>query len=124
MRITFKTTKLAKDKGFDQKDIDVHYNEDGEEDWTGMLHINGLSFGAVPTQSVLQTWLREVKGIEIIISPIKSYDYKAYQYGAFSVAEDEVFYGSNVDGTLDGEEFTTYELALEEALFNALENIE
>lgn len=74
--ISFKTAKLAKEKGFD---IPCHHGYrmfEEEHKWTGQLRnfdnfevngiphvaVNGLNFPHVtaPTQSLLQKWLREI----------------------------------------------------------------
>jgi len=53
--ITFKTNKLAKEKGFNIEQVIIHsYNEGLEESL-----IKGVS------QSLLQKWLREVHGIYV-----------------------------------------------------------
>ena len=70
--ISFETAKLAKEKGFYQKDIDDHYLSNGQLSTNPYLDsINGKSFGSAPTQSLLQKWLRE-KGI--IIVPLYGYN--------------------------------------------------
>ena len=57
--ITFETSKLAKEKGFNIDQVIIHsYNKGLEESL-----IKGIS------QSLLQKWLREVHNIDIVICP-------------------------------------------------------
>ena len=63
---TYEVCKLAKEKGFDV-DCEAFYYNDGFlqyakfENWNGR-YINKFS---APTQSLLQRWLREEKGIVV-----------------------------------------------------------
>jgi hypothetical protein len=65
--ITFETTKLAKEKGFD---IKTKYWYDQTETLNPIRSPRGGMFytneGYAPTQSLLQKWLREEHGIHII----------------------------------------------------------
>lgn len=79
--ITFDTAKLAKEKGFNVKcichltgkahiPINISYDVDNHHtvkiiDWN-----NSDTNISVPTQSLLQRWLREVHGIVVFIAPM------------------------------------------------------
>jgi hypothetical protein len=68
--IKFETAKLAKDKGFDWH---TRYFSDAngkiEIEWFIEKHLNISDFELkIPTQSLLQKWLREVHDIEVLIS--------------------------------------------------------
>ena len=76
---------------------------------------------AAPTQSLLQRWLREDKGIvvEVMCLPTtrtsSKYEYKRH-----------VFWGSDghyIEGEYGDEIFDTYDLALEDVLKYALEKL-
>ena len=79
--ITFKTAKLAKEKGFFQETnrLEIpYYNYKGEfkgdvSDWRARKYIRGedtsnIEFVSAPTQSLLAKWLREKHNIHIEIS--------------------------------------------------------
>ena len=114
---TYEVCKLAKEKGFNW--ICPHYfrtkNKDlfrvfPCEDWSDIEdRINA------PTQSLLQRWLREEKGLHISI-PLHKGEYK-YFWGIDSLnrkkKEEDIAYNL----------IDTYELALEDALKYALENL-
>ena len=123
---TYEVCKLAKEKGFPQhpKDNDrcqIYC-------WDGLRHIHSLDIWevwfydehhhdnlyAAPSQSLLQRWLREEKGI---IIELKYSD---------STESFRPFWSWQIYNTLGitleiGEPNTTYELALEDALKYALE---
>ena len=128
---TYEVCKLAKEKGFPQDECGVNI---GYYAWDGLRKIHSLvnSFAwydeynhddlfLAPTQSLLQRWLREDKGIvvEVMCLPTtrtsSKYEYKRH-----------VFWGSDghyIEGEYGDEIFDTYELALEDALKYALENL-
>ncbi len=105
--ISFETAKLAKEKGFAN-----------EFDW--------LSQGSLPTQSLLQKWLREVYGIMIHISDNSGFLGKlTFNYGISKVHTQEILgkAGQPWDsGVINEAIFNTYEEALEEGLQNALKS--
>lgn len=71
-------------------------------------------FYVAPTQSLLQRWLREEKGIDIVVMPMRP---KGYSFFICSpIPEDD-------GACMDREDSLTYELALEDALKYALENL-
>jgi len=116
--ITFETAKLAKEKGFNEK---VYR----EYDKSGYLRCTSKSADVVlgpyeellksteypaPTQSLLQRWLREVHKINIVI-----------QYWTGPKPHKPVLhYRTTVNENFFGEHYVTYEEALEEGLFEAL----
>ena len=114
--------KLAKEKGFDEY-VEAFYAEDcdtahsqGPEKWN---EYKGKY--AAPTQSLLQRWLREEKDIHISINyqqgvdeECPSYDYSVYRW---PINTDAFVSEKWEDG------YSTYELALEDALKYALEDL-
>ena len=106
--VTYEVAKLAKEKGFDVPTAKNYRHE------------NGATCNA-PTQNLLQRWLREEKGVvvEVMCLPTtrtsSKYEYKRH-----------IFWGSDghyIEGEYGDEIFDTYELALEDALIYALENL-
>jgi hypothetical protein len=130
---TYEVCKLAKEKGFpqdpDKNDHCLMYC------WDGLRNIHPLAMWivwemeeydhdnlyAAPTQSLLQRWLREEKGviIEVICLPTtrtsSKYEYKRHLFWGSDGHYLESEYGDEI--------FDTYELALEDALKYALENL-
>ena len=137
---TYKVCKLAKEKGFNEKVyhyyqiINKHYCE-----CQGRIEPYIFSFKletddcftrynkasedviSAPTQSLLQRWLREEKDIHISIDyqqgvdeDYPSYDYSVYRWPINTEAFVQ-------EAWKDG--YPTYELALEDALKYALENL-
>jgi hypothetical protein len=127
--ISFETAKLAKEKGFN---IPVRYGVFGikmklteNHGWTYNRKLelrnwntsNANSY-SIPTQALLQKWLREVHKIIIIPLPIDSYDswyYKIFLPDVISPFFEIPIYLDN--------EFKTYEEALEVGLQEALKLI-
>ena len=115
---TYEVCELAKEKGFD---VPTHYayNDNCRKAMYMELCLNrntkdSRSISA-PSQSLLQRWLREEKGLHISI-PLHKGEYK-YFWAIDSLnrkkKEDDIAYNL----------FDTYELALEDALKYALENL-
>lgn len=114
---TYEVCKLAKEKGFNV-DCEAFYYNDGFLQYARFENWNGryLNKFSAPTQSLLQRWLREEK--EIIIELKYSDDTESFR----------PFWSWQIYNTLGitleiGEPNTTYELALEDALKYALENL-
>lgn len=130
---TYEVCKLAKEKGFpqdpDKNDHCLMYC------WDGLRNIHPLAMWivwemeeydhdnlyAAPTQSLLQRWLREEKGIviEVVCMPTTRTNSK-YEY------KRHLFWGSNgryFESEYGDEIFDTYELALEDALKYALDSL-
>jgi len=130
MLISFATAKLAKEKGFNLIVKNYYYPEAyGEtnpivDDQDIIEDLNSHSSNAyyiAPTQSLLQRWLREVHGFNIVIVP--SFDcfniQRICQYSKEEQQNDNI----ELDG-LDFKDFGSYEEALEEALQTILLLIE
>lgn len=121
---TYEVAKLAKEKGFDVQTFDWY-------DYTGNYHKGFIPHKLhecprykeyyASTQSLLQRWLREEKGIviEVICLPTtrtsSKYEYKRHLFLGSDGHYLESEYGDEI--------FDTYELALEDALKYALENL-
>lgn len=115
--ISFKTAKLAKEKGFKQL-CNFSYDEDGV--LTG--NCEQVYNYVAPTQSLLQKWLREEHNLYVIIelSGISSFIEFHYRISGLNK------YGSfNPDmGNMSNIKYDTYEIALEKGLIEALNLIE
>ena len=122
---TYEVCKLAKEKGF-RETVGWYYNTNG----LNLLKrgcnggnpnlINGLY--SAPTQSLLQRWLREEKGVTICVDIFDDgwfFDISTFYKQDTGIYEVDIPYkSSNVSSVYD-----TYELALEDALKYALENL-
>ena len=117
VRITFKTAKLAKEKGF-KPDIDGLYWEDGNYDSSenALIYEEYPNVVSAPTQSLLQKWLREVHKIDVFCDCIGSGKY-------YSVIYDNSIKEGN-DKVFEQEKETSYEEALEIGLQEGLKLIE
>jgi hypothetical protein len=105
--ITFETAVLAKSFGFDQNPSYGFYEKTGKLWWSEWQ--NGKEDYICCTQSFLQRWLRETRGIEVWVTPLFNKEYKVnwfyitlYQHPNF---------------------LCSYEEALELGLYNALKTI-
>lgn len=118
---TYELCKLAKDKGFPQhigNDAYIEENEYDDEYEVGCCYPiqfipDYLPTITAPTQSLLQRWLREEKGVDIAVVPVS----EVYAYIVYNILCIE----NRIKGTNAG--YATYELALEDALKYALENL-
>lgn len=129
---TYEVCKLAKDKGFpqdpDKNDHCLMYC------WDGLRNIHPLAMWivwemeeydhdnlyAAPTQSLLQRWLRKEKNIHIeIVATACGYFWIADKTNGTAITDSDVL----DRGTNEGGCFDTYELALEDAIKYALENL-
>ncbi len=89
--ITFETSVLAKTKGFD---IDCLYKGLSEDKiyrctgtpWIEQYNPPKTDFINIPTQSVLQRWLRDVHGIEVYVLPLfkEKCGYDSFKRAGFS----------------------------------------
>ena len=129
---TYEVCKLAKEKGFPQDECGVNI---GYYAWDGLRKIHSLvnSFAwydeeyehdnlyLAPTQSLLQRWLREEKGLCISVEayPTLAIIGKVCFAWVIKSGSDGHFMESN-DSL---QTFSTYELTLEDALKYALENL-
>lgn len=131
--VTFEVAKLAKEKGFPQKasrwrkstsPCRNYYNHKGELNGDCLEIIKcicrkeevpiELQTIVAPTQSLLQRWLREEKGLILIIRFDPSE--QMYDWGVFLETQP-------IEFTSSEEYFEKYELALEDAIKFALENL-
>ena len=115
--VSFDTAKLAKEKGFHRniKGGD-RYEADGTISQNGFWSYNT----SAPTQSLLQKWLRDTHNLQIEIMAYDDLDDEnkyVYDYLiVYKLMADE-------DECDSEPEFTTYEEALEVALFESLKFI-
>lgn len=116
---TYEVCKLAKEKGFDVPTAEF-YNDDGNIGcYPRAFNHNEFPDGdyAAPTQSLLQRWLREEKGVVVIPyfqSVLKRW---SATYELLPPRHSKYTFIDLRKG------FRTYELALEDALKYALENL-
>lgn len=119
---TYEVAKLAKEKEFPLRKV---IKQDGRAFFyeVPQSHPDWANCDAwyLPTQSLLQRWLREEKGvvIEVMCLPTtrtsSKYEYKRHLYWGSDGHYMESEYGDEI--------FDTFELALEDALKYALENL-
>lgn len=122
--ISFETAKLAKEKGFDEV-TDRFFNDfypKGEENINGLRHSDGdnSGFTSLPTQSLLQKWLREVHQVHVFIGwrPNKKvWDSHAYK---LTLGGPEYVRYMNLSKFAKMPTYKTYEEALEAGLQEAL----
>lgn len=111
--ISFKTAKLAKEKGLieDCNFNTLFYNTDGE--------LTGDDTNDYPaiTQSLLQRQLREVHKLMITFGTYRN------KFKAFIYYLDRDYYKNEDSPEFDSELYNTYEEALEIGLFEALKLI-
>jgi hypothetical protein len=133
--VSFETAKVAKTKGFDEickrscnkegnltneYDIDIHADDLRAEfefsnstlELNALAHNYSPAFTAIPTQSLLQRWLRENHDIEINIIRDWTYETIKYYYKLESDKYEKDFNNSEL--------FSTYERCLEASLQEAL----
>jgi hypothetical protein len=101
--VSFKTAKLAKEKGFPQLNEGLYFTKDKDHCLIGWGFDNIREFSA-PTQTILHRWLREVKEINVI-PPLR-------------MGSDG--YVCQIVRTDNMKCFKTYEEALEDAIYEAL----
>lgn len=120
---TYEVCKLAKEKGFNEyaeafyaENCDTAHSQ-GPEKWNEYN-----SRIAAPSQSLLQRWLREEKGVTICVDIFDDgwfFDISTFYKQDSGVYEVDIPYkSSNVSPVYD-----TYELALEDALAYSLKNL-
>lgn len=120
---TYELCKLAKEKGFPLRKV---IKQDGRAFFYELpqSHPDWANCDAwyIPTQSLLQRWLREEKGVTICVDIFDDgwfFDISTFYKQDTGVYEVDIPYqSSNVSPVYD-----TYELALEDALKYALENL-
>ena len=116
--ISYKIAKLAKEKGFNIE-INQYWcngiisdNFQQNVDWNNIAE----SHISAPTQSLLQKWLREKHNISILI-----FSYLDGKLNAFEIVD--INKCINEFDIIHKQLFDTYEKALEQALKEALNNI-
>ena len=131
--VTFKTAVLAKEKGFDwpvpwygthqrksPTNPDSFYPEFSTfKNWNDDSILKYYDRYSLPTQRLLQKWLRDIHKIHVNPSPyIESYDraVTGYYMGEIINSKGEVLYHGD-------DNYATYEEALEAGLQTALEKI-
>ena len=131
---TYEVAKLAKEKGFPQHIGDDAYiveNEYDDEYEVGCHYPiqfipDYLPTITAPTQSLLQRWLREEKGIVIDVVLDWQYNIEAeeirYQYRIGSKRRMTIG-DVQTRGIVCDRHFDTYELALEDAELYVLKNL-
>ena len=119
---SLKTAKKAKEKGFNLKVRSMFLEDKLYEDTNTKGNYNDVKWVrtwrnspvddtiSAPTQSLLQRWLREVHKINIVIQ----------YWTGLKPHKPVLHYRTTVNENFFGEHYVTYEEALEEALFEAL----
>lgn len=119
---SFEVSKLAKEKGFNSKCYFYYQKGELQTDKCFNRYNKGVdSICSAPTQSLLQRWLREAKGIDIEITPEPTKETESkriYMWSTYCDCDGDYYDAHSCD-----EEYSTYELALEDALKYALENL-
>lgn len=122
---TYEVCKLAKEKGFPLRKV---IKQDGRAFFYELpqSHPDWANCDAwyLPTQSLLQRWLREEKGIQICIDSDLDFDDETFVY-EWQITNKENFNngGFEIHRYNSEESHCTYELALEDALKYTLENL-
>lgn len=113
---TYEVAKLAKERGFRER-CRGHYYDDTKDLYCSSVpqcYNFGGNTSDAPTQSLLQRWLREEKNIDIAIVPLYA---GGYSYIVYNIhCRDNRVVSTNAG-------YATYELALEDALKYALQNL-
>lgn len=107
--VTLETAELLKEKGFNERKYIM--------DVSTLLYC--YRYLSVPPQSVAQKWLREIKNIHICIYNCAC----GYGYEISKADNGTHIASSAYKGTNDGEEWDSYEEALEAGLQEALKLI-
>lgn len=123
--VGYDVAKLAKEKGFPQHIGDDAYiveNEYDDEYEVGCHYPiqfipDYLPTITAPTQSLLQRWLREEKGIHIAVFPNMS---NSFEFDYIVYIKGDKFWNPMYTAHSD---FATYELALEDALKYVIEKL-
>ena len=137
--VTYEVAKLAKDKGFNVATDRYYHIYDDVKEAQNSLEMTGAGCAdfynslnqcrcAAPTQSLLQRWLREEKGVvvEVIAQPTCSTSKKNCYWWSIKQNSDGFCYQYEECSYLlysDEGYFDTYELALEDALKYALKKL-
>ena len=134
--VSFETAKLAKEKGFNEpcnSFYDLYNNPDNnliisisvKDNWNNYKSIS------VPTQSLLQKWLREVHNIQIEVMLYHMHGKwvgEKYKYGIYRICKNEEEWNNTNKYNMEecfhkDNENSTYEEALEAGLLEGLKLI-
>jgi hypothetical protein len=124
---TYEVAKLAKEKGFDW--MPSMYFHSGVESDLRVVGVNGANPNKLPysphiscpTQTQLQRWLREEKGLCVSVEAYPTLAIMGKVCFAWVIKSGSDGYFMESNDSL--QTFSTYELALEDALKYALENL-
>jgi hypothetical protein len=118
--VTLETAKLLKEKGFNEPCMIAINIEDGRQYGTNRTNSElPIKVCSHPTQSIAQKWLRETKNIHICVYNCAC----GYGYEISKADNGTHIISSAYKGTNDGEEWDSYEEALEAGLQEALKLI-
>lgn len=120
--ITLETAKLLKEKGFNEYCKDIIREDNGRMMQSVFRTNKDLPKGAYsrPTQSIAAKWIRETKNLYIsIIRNACGYGYDICKADNGTHITDGIFKGLN-----DGDQWDTYEEALEVGIQEALKLVE
>lgn len=132
--IDFLTAVLAKEKGFNKVEVNSYFHlNEGYKLGYALCYSEVLNQTKTcllaPTQSLLQKWIRELHGIHILIIPTITGNWTYKTVTVISERDEDVIKGiksvSDVPPYKEvcGYDFSTYELTLEDALYEALKLI-
>ncbi|MFZ2486965.1 MAG: hypothetical protein WAZ19_02490 [Anaerolineae bacterium] len=127
-RISFNTTTLAKEKGFNL-DCDRYYQDSPRAGSFAINNINNslidelhkedpncVIYYACPTQSLLQKWMREVHNIHIVVD-------LPWIKNGWEATIIDLLTGNKFLTIREYNKYHTYEEVLEEGLYQALKMI-
>lgn len=126
--VSFETAKLLKEKGFDEPCYDF-YDSDGIQHHCGTREpvvSDGTVSIAAPSLALTMKWLRETRGIEVIVDVCKvGEDHRTmYAWTPVAVKEDRLEYPvSQTDGSVFGGLCDGYGQAVEKGIEYCLENL-
>ena len=127
--VSFETSKLLKEKGFDE-DIDLWYDESGNRFFAFHFSISrdwrvrqNQQVYECPTQQMAMRWLREEKEIAIVIKPYPNEDGFCYVYEIKKLIGRDNFLIRKVEPIENKAGFDSYEDACEAAIQYCLENL-
>lgn len=111
--VTLETAEMLKDKSFPQTDFKINIST---------LHQCYL-YLSIPTQSIAQRWLREIKGVYVWVEPVIGKRWKV-SFCDFNVpTEDSDWMENEINKGNGYPVYDTYEKALETGILEALKLI-